>query len=159
MLAGPTLGSIGLQTSDIYNSGQSQAGSATPESNFALQFGAGPPGFRAAIEARLAGLGSTLTADHIVARAQAMTCAGCHRFSNNADLGGGLVWPPSLGFVHVSERDVDLEIVGGVTRFKISDALVNSFLPARAQLISDYLADVPRPVRPPDAPLGGRWVH
>jgi hypothetical protein len=159
MLVGPTLGSIGLQVSDIYNSGQSQAGSATPESNYVLQFGAGPPGFRAALDARLAGLGSTLTADHVVARAQAMSCAGCHRFSNNADLGGGLVWPPSLGFTHVSERDVDLEVVDGVTRFKISIALTDSLLPARAQLITDFLDDVPRPVRPPDAPLGGRWVH
>ena len=27
------------------------------------------------------------------------------------------------------------------------------------ELITDYLEEVPRPVRPPDAPLGGRWVH
>lgn len=158
-LAGPSIASIGLHVSDAFNSGQSEASSSTPESNYVVQFGAGPPGFRAALQTRLTALASPLTPDHIVARAQAMSCAGCHRFSNNADVGGGLLWPPSLGFTHVSERDVDLEVVGGVTRYKLSPALVDSFLPARAALVKDYLDDVPRPVRPPDAPLGGRWVH
>ncbi len=158
-LAGPSIAGISLQVSDVFNSGQSQASASTPESNYVAQFGAGPPGFRAALQARLTGLASPLTPDHVVARAQAMSCAGCHRFSNNADLGGGLVWPPSLGFTHVSERDVDLEVVDGVTRFKLSTALVDSLLPARSALVTDYLNEVPRPARPPDTPLGGRWVH
>lgn len=158
-LAGPTLGSISLRTSDVFNSGQSQASSSTIESNYLAQLGDGPSVVRSALADQLAVLGSALTPDDVVARAQTMSCAGCHRFSNNAALGGGLVWPPSLGFTHVSERDVDLETVDGVTRFKLSPALVDAFLPARAQLVTDYLDERPRPPAPPDGPLGGRWVH
>jgi hypothetical protein len=115
--------------------------------------------FRGELTARLAAASSTLTPDDLVARAQAMSCAGCHRFSSNAPIGDGLVWPPSLGFVHVSERDVDLEVEGGVTRYRISLALTDHFLPDRASLVASYLIDLPRPVRPPDAPIGNRWSH
>lgn len=161
-LTGATVGDIGLRVSDVYNSGQSQAAGAVPESQFASHFA--PPGaatstFRNELTTRLASLGSTLTPDEVVARAQAMSCAGCHRFSSNAPIGGGLVWPPSLGFVHVSERDADLEVIDGVVRFKLSIALTDHFLPDRASLVASYLADLPRPVRPPDAPIGKRWTH
>jgi hypothetical protein len=155
----PSIAGIGLNVSDVHNTGQSQATSATDESNYVAQFGTGPSALRSALQGRLTELESPLTPDDVVARAQAMSCAGCHRFSNTAAIGGGLVWPPSLGFTHVSERTADLEVVGGVTRFKLSAALVDAFLPARAALVRDFLDDVPRPVRPPDAPLGGRWVH
>lgn len=161
-LAGDTIGSIGLRVADAYNSGQSQAAAAVLETQFAAHFapaGATESPFRNALTTRLASLSSTLNPDEIVARAQAMACAGCHRFSNNAPIGGTLVWPPSLGFTHVSERDVDLEVVDGVTRFKISIALTDHFLPDRASLIASYLLDLPRPVRPPDAPIGNRWSH
>lgn len=158
-LTGATIGSLGLAVSDVHNSGQSEATASNPESNFAANLGTSPGPFRAAITARLAEVGSPLSADHLVARAQAMSCAGCHRFSSNADLGGDLTWPPSLGFTHVSERDVDLEIVDGVTRYRLSEALTGHFLPHRAALITGYLDDVPRPVRPPDAPIGNRWSH
>lgn len=161
-LAGSTIGTIGLRVSDAFNSGQSQAAAAVNETQFAFHFA--PPGataslFRAALAERLAALGSSLTPDDIVARAQAMSCAGCHRFSNNAPLGGTLVWPPSLGFTHVSERDADLETVDGVTRYRVSIALTDFFLPDRASLVASYLLDLPRPVRPADAPLGNRWSH
>jgi hypothetical protein len=150
---------IGMNTSDVYNSGQSLATSLNPESNYAAYFAAGANPFRTAIQAELTTLGSSLTPDEIVLRAQVTACAGCHRFSNNANLGGTVIWPPSLGFTHISERDADLETVSGVTRFKISDALVNLLLPARKQLLEDYLNEVPRPAKPPKDPLGGRWVH
>jgi hypothetical protein len=162
MLAGATVGGIGLNVSDTFNSGQSQAAAAVLETQFAAHFapaGATASPFRNALTTRLAELGSTLTPDDIVARAQAMSCAGCHRFSNNAPIGDGLAWPPSLGFVHVSERDVDLEVEDGVTRYKLSIALTDHFLPGRAELIAGYLLDLPRPVRPADAPIGNRWSH
>jgi hypothetical protein len=158
-LAAPGLGGIGLTVSDVFNSGQSQASATTSESNFAANVGTSPGPFRAAIQDRLTSLGSGLTPDHVVARAQAMSCAGCHRFSNGAAIGGGLIWPPSLGFVHISERDIDRELVDGVVRFRISEALIGSFLPHRAQLLTDFLDDVPRPSRGPHVPVGGRWVH
>lgn len=149
---------IGMSTSDVYNSGQSLATSLSDETNYEAQFGAGYYGFGAAIQDELTALGSSLTPTQIVRRAQVTACAGCHRFSNNADL-GGFIWPPSLGFTHVSERDADLEVVAGVTRFKISVALTELLLPHRKQLIEDYLNDVPLPSRGPKVPIGGRWVH
>lgn len=51
------------------------------------------------------------------------SCAGCHRLNNGVAVGGGLVWPKSLGFTHVSEQAT--EVVDGVTRFVISPALLN----------------------------------
>jgi len=66
-----------------------------------------------------------------------VSCAGCHRLSNNADLGAGITWPPSLGFTHVTERVT--EVVNGETRYVLSDALVNNFLPHRKEVLDDYL--------------------
>jgi hypothetical protein len=158
-LAATNMNGIGMNVTDTFNSGQSQAASAVLETNYPYHFGNGANAFGAAIQGSLTSLGSSLTPNDIIARAQVASCAGCHRFSNNASLGGTLVWPPSLGFTHVSERDADLETVGGVTRFRISDALVNLLLPHRKQLIEDFLNDVPRPQKPPGDPIGGRWVH
>jgi hypothetical protein len=148
---------IAMNVSDVFNSGQSQASSAVTETNYPYNFGTGPSAFRDAIQSALTTLGSSLTPDDIVARAQVTACAGCHRLSNNAGLGGGVIWPASTGFTHVSEKDADLETVGGVTRFHISDALVNLLLPHRKQVVEDFLNDVPHPVRPPGDPIGGRW--
>ena len=141
---------------DDYNSGQSQA-SGSNETSYLEQFGDAPSPLRSRLEAALAGLGSALTPDDIVARAQALSCAGCHRLSRNADLGGGLVWPSSLGFTHVSERDT--ETVGGVTRFQISPALTDVFLPKRKQILDDFMNDKPLNVRSPKSPIGGRRTH
>jgi hypothetical protein len=153
-LAGASLADLDLQIADTYNTGQAQANGT--ENNYVVQLGTAANSFRDAIVARLPA-GSTLTADDVVARAQALSCAGCHRLSNGAPLGGGLVWPPSVGFVHVSERDV--EVVDGQSRFKISDALVTAFLPKRKQVMEDYLNDKLK--KPPKAkdPIGGRRVH
>jgi hypothetical protein len=158
-LASASASMIAMNTSDVYNSGQSLATSLSDETNYPVNFGPGPSTFHSAIQTALTNLGSTLSPADIVKRAQVQACAGCHRLSNNANLGGDIVWPPSLGFTHVSERDVDLETVSGVTRFKISDALVNLLLPARKQLVEDFLNDVPRPSRPPGEPIGRRWGH
>lgn len=149
---------FGMNTSDVFNSGNSLATSQSNETNYPTHFGAGPSPFHDAIQAELTNLGSSLTPVHIVKRAQVQACAGCHRFSNNQDV-GGMLWPPSLGFTHVSERDADLETVGGVTRYKISDALTNLLLPARKQLVEDYLNEVPLPSRPPQDPIGGKRTH
>jgi len=156
-LAATSLDGIGMNNSDSFNTGQSQA-NGTTESNYVTNFGTGPNAFRSAIQSALDAIPSALTPDDVVARAQAMSCAGCHRLSNNQNLGGGLTWPASLGFSHVSERDVDLEVVGGVTRYQISPALIANFLPHRKQLAEDFLNNVPRPAHPPDDPIGGRWT-
>ena len=63
-----------------------------------------------------------------MARAETQSCAGCHQFSNNASLGGGLTWPSSLGFVQVDERS------------NLSPALHNVFLPHRQQVLQSFVA-------------------
>lgn len=156
-LTASSISGIGLDVSDVYNSGQSEAANSVTETQYPFHFGTGASPFRAALTTSLVPGG--LGADDLVDRVQAMSCAGCHRFSNGADIGGGLTWPASLGFTHVSERDVDLEGVGGVTRYALSVALTDHFLPHRRQLAQDFLANVPRPSRPPNAPIGGRWTH
>jgi hypothetical protein len=158
-LAAATIDGIGIDLPDDYNSGQSQA-SGSDENRFLLRFlgtGTEPNPLHDAIDAELAAIGSPLDAEDIVARAQAMSCAGCHRLNNDLDIGGDLVWPASLGFTHVSERET--EPGDGGPRFRISIALEQHFLPHRARIITDYLADKLKPTKSPKDPIGGRRVH
>jgi hypothetical protein len=156
-LTASSVNGIGLTVSDRYNSGQSQAAAAVFETQYSVHFGIAPSPFRQALATQLAGTG--LEPAHVIQRVQAMSCAGCHRFSSGVDIGGGLLWPASQGFTHVSERDAERETAGGVSRYGISAALVEQFLPHRKQLAEKFLADVPRPSRPPGEPIGGRWTH
>ena len=156
LLAGANIPDIDEEMPDTYNSGQSQA-SASTDTNYVTNFGTGPSSLRTALTTALTTAGSALTADDIVKRVQALSCAGCHRLSNNVDIGGGLIWPPSQGFTHVSE--IETEVVGGVTRHKISDALVNAFLPHRKLVLQDYLDDTLLLKLIPWRPIGGFYVH
>jgi hypothetical protein len=89
------------------------------------------------IQAKLTQLNSTLTPAQIVARAKALSCAGCHALSNNQSLGGGLTWPRSLDFTHVSERQTEVGQDG--ERFLISDALKDVFLPQRKVVLENFM--------------------
>jgi hypothetical protein len=161
-LAATTLAGIDMKIPDAFNGPQSLA-SVSTENNYLTQF-AGPSALRNNVQTSLSGLGSTLTPDEIVKRARALSCAGCHRLSgNNAlpadnDIGGGLTWPASLGFTHVSEQ---LTTVGsdGVTRFALSPALLDAFLPVRKGVMDAFLDDKPMNTPNPDDPIGGRRVH
>jgi hypothetical protein len=155
-LAASSLTAIDMRVADSFNTGQSQASGST-ENNYVAQFGATPSDFQGDIDAALQQLGSTLTASDMVARAQALSCAGCHRLSNGAALGGGLVWPASLGFTHVTEQQT--ETVDGIARFRISEALETVFLPKRKQVLDDYLNDKPLNLRSARDPIGGRRTH
>jgi hypothetical protein len=121
---------------DVFNIGQSDAQSGGATDNYVAQLGAGPSPFRTAIQAQLTSIGSALTPDQIVARAQALSCGGCHQRSNGANLGGGLVWPSSAGFVHNSEST---EAGPDGPRFILSPALVNVFLPHRKAVLETFL--------------------
>jgi hypothetical protein len=92
--------------------------------------------FAGAIQAELDRIGSPLTPANIVARAQALSCAGCHQLSNGADLGGGLTWPSSAAFVHSTEFQ---EAGPDGQRFRISPALTDVFLPNRANILQSFL--------------------
>jgi len=157
-LSASTIPGLDISTPDVFNMAQSQAsGTTAAEMRYTVQFGTTPSSLRSDLQAQLTTLGSTLTPDDIVARAQALSCAGCHRLSNNALLGGGLTWPASLGFTHVTERET--EVVGGETRFMLSDALLNHFLPARRVIFEDFLNNRPRPSKGPTHPLSGSNTH
>lgn len=149
---------LDIATPDTFNTAQSQASGVTAaEMRYSVQFGSAPSPLRTDLQTQLSTLGSSLTPDDIVARAQALSCAGCHRLSNAAALGGGLTWPSSLGFTHVTERET--EVVGGETRFVLSDALITQFLPARKAIFEDYLNNRPHPSKGPTHPLNGSATH
>jgi hypothetical protein len=157
-LAATTLDAIGIGVPDSFNTGQSQASGATAsEMRYLERLGTAESSLRNAIQSELTSLGSSLSPDDIVLRAQANSCAGCHRLNNNVYIGGGLTWPSALGFVHVSERET--ETVAGVVRFRLSDALINAFLPRRKVLIEDFLNYRPLPANNPTLPINGRQSH
>jgi hypothetical protein len=93
------------------------------------------------IQEQLTAIGSTLTPANIVARAEALSCAGCHQLSTGAALGGGLAnWPSSTGFVQSSELT---ENGPDGARFVISPALTDVFLPHRAKVLQTFLDRLP----------------
>jgi hypothetical protein len=130
--------------------------------------------FRVALQNKLSALGSELTPDDIVKRALTQSCAGCHEISggggvliggpggpgggppaNPRDLGGGLLWPRSLGFVHVSEEELFLEPAQDAGhRFGISNALKDMFLPHRKEVLERFLGGEKPPTSGGDGTLG-----
>jgi hypothetical protein len=132
------------EVDDRYNAGQSLA--QGNENQYFFHFDRGrlvDPAFHNAITARLAAIGSPLRSDDIVNRTTAMSCAGCHQLSNGRDLGGGLVWPASAGFVHVVENGGPSEVGPDGPRWRISPALANVFLPFRKELLEGFLSGRP----------------
>lgn len=79
--------------------------------------------------------GVPLNSTNIIDRALTQSCAGCHLLSDGRDLGGGVTWPHSLGFVHIEEF---LQPNG---RYPISSALTSVFIPYREKLLLDFLND------------------
>lgn len=138
LLAINNLNTFTMATEAQFNVGQSDSQTGGAIDNYVAQLGAGPSAFRTAIQARLTSIGSPLTPDQIVARALTQSCAGCHQRSNGANLGGGLVWPPSdsSGFVHNSEFT---EVGPDGPRFRISPALTATFLPRRKVVLEAFL--------------------
>lgn len=131
-----------MVTEDRFNSGQSN--STGTENLYVHQFGNGASPLRTKLQEELNRLGSTLTPNNIVARAQTLSCAGCHQLSTNVSLGGGLTWPNKskpYEFVHVSERTMEDGPDG--PRYGLSEALVGTFLPYRQQLMEAFLEERP----------------
>ncbi|HEX6245239.1 MAG TPA: hypothetical protein VFZ61_30160 [Polyangiales bacterium] len=155
-LTATAVADIGMSTPDTFNSGQSHS-SGSSELDYATPFATQREGFRQEIWRALGELGSGITPEQLVTRARTQTCAGCHQLSNNQELGDGLVWPPSLGFVHVSE--VMPETVDGAERYRISALLTSSFLPARSRLMFDFLKERPWRRRGIWWTWGGRFTH
>ncbi|WP_244237373.1 RCC1 domain-containing protein [Corallococcus llansteffanensis] len=140
MLATPDINLFNYEVPDRFNSGQSDAQGS--ENNYTLQFGTGGT-LKSAIQGELSRIGSPLTPDHIIQRARALSCAGCHQLSNGMNVGTPQAWPSSLSFTHTSEFT---ENGPEGLRFRISPALLNVFLPHRKGVLEDFL-NRPRPCR------------
>jgi hypothetical protein len=127
------------QVPDQFNNPHSDAQSFGVEDDYVANF-AGPSAFRTLIQNQLTALGSALTPDNIVARAQALSCGGCHQRNSGGGIGGGITFPNSAGFVHSSEF-LQASPDGG-NRFILSSALDNVFLPFRKSIVEEYLSAV-----------------
>jgi hypothetical protein len=115
--------------------GQSDAQSPSTEDDYVTQFKvASTSTFRTNIANALKSTGSTLTPEDIVTRAQALSCGGCHRRSKDA-LMGGFTFPSPDGFVHSTDKEDPAD----TSRFLLSPALVNTFLPHRKAVLESFL--------------------
>lgn len=96
--------------------------------------------FLAAITAALppSAVSAGVTAQDILSRAETQSCAGCHQQMNARAIGGGMTWPSTSGFVHVSEMAQENGPDG--PRFAISAALKDVFLPFRVEIMRNFLA-------------------
>ncbi len=77
--------------------------------------------------------GLNLTQDQIINRAGATTCGGCHRYSRGKPVSPNVTWPADAGFVHVTELG------------ELSSALQDVFLPAREQMLENFVCNPPEP--------------
>jgi hypothetical protein len=128
---------------DRFNAGQNDSQTPGVVDDYLAQFGPGPSPFHQAIGQELARIGSTLTPRDIVARAQALSCGGCHQRNSGRPVGGGLTWPASANFVHSTEHDDPAD----PGRFAISPALRDQFLPLRKTVLESFLQTSPQDAR------------
>jgi hypothetical protein len=122
---------------DKFNSGQSVPEQDVPN-NYFVMFTisvAGPSTFRNNIQAQLTSMGSTLTPENIISRAQTLSCGGCHQRPGDM-IGGGLTMQSSFDFTHSTEFQ---EPGPDGTRFRVSDTLTANFLPHREQVLESFL--------------------
>jgi hypothetical protein len=122
---------IALQVPDTFNPGESTSQGTT--NDYAAQLDPTGP-LAQLLQGRLAAAGSDLSLAQVARRVMAQSCAGCHQLSTVApgnDLGHGLTWPASLGFVHVNESG------------QLSPALRDVFLPHRQRVFEAFLAGQP----------------
>jgi hypothetical protein len=124
---------------DEFNAGQNNSQTPGIVDDYLAQFGPGPSPFHQAIGQELARLGSPLTPHDVVARAQALSCGGCHQRNSGRPVGGGLTWPASANFVHSTETDDPAD----PSRFALSPALRDQFLPLRKSVLESYLQASP----------------
>ncbi|AKF86690.1 hypothetical protein MFUL124B02_31325 [Myxococcus fulvus 124B02] len=149
---------------DVFNAAQSSSmptfGSVD---NFLAEFdkAAAPNTFTDGLQAELQRIGSPLTPRHLVARAQALSCGGCHDLSRGTDLGGtpGVFPIDFMRFVQTQDLLAPLPTPGPDAYYPLSASLTAAFLPFRQQLLGAFLdtpaldasspaAGVPRVVPP-----------
>ncbi|WP_234023806.1 hypothetical protein [Sorangium cellulosum] len=136
----------GSSLPDELNAGESLA---TPFNNNYLNAFDSGGSLKSTIQSSLTSMGSDLTPEQVVARAQSLSCAGCHEpldrdgSTPTFDVGvPGTPFPDTLGFTHTSEKT---ESIDGTTRqrFIISGALTGVFLPFRKRVMEEFLLGDP----------------
>jgi len=101
--------------------------------------------FRDAIEAESRKAGSTLGANLILTRVITQNCAGCH--FGGIPVGDGINFPLAIrDFQQVTEDQIITGEGGPASRFAISGAMSQVFIPHRMQILRDYLATGKAPV-------------
>ena len=86
-----------------------------------------------------------LTQEHVLNRAGALSCGGCHQFTAGQPVAPKVTWPRSAGFVHITEQSV------------VSPALEDNFLPGRRAKLEEFLAEAPAvAAATPEAPTAAR---
>jgi hypothetical protein len=102
------------------------------------------PGFRNRIQEKLTAIGSTLTPEQIVDRADTQNCVGCH--IGGGPVGEGVVFPHSLDTIqHITEQSPEAGELG--QRYRISPAMRDVFIPHRMKILIDFLNSGKAPVR------------
>ncbi len=77
-----------------------------------------------------------LTVQHVITRINALSCAGCHRFVGEKEIGFCQKWQKANKFVHVSKEDPE----NG--HYNKSLALMNLFLPFRLDIFRNHLLQI-----------------
>lgn len=105
--------------------------------------------FRNRLQTELTRIGSSLTPENIVVRAESLACHGCHATSTgDAGMGANVMLPLTTA-VHVGPRK------DAANRFPLSEAVANVFLPHRRNTMVRYLnsANSLRALKVSTAPL------
>ncbi|MFW2371931.1 MAG: hypothetical protein ACN4GM_02335, partial [Gammaproteobacteria bacterium] len=160
LLGNPDINAFSYAVDADKNAADSNAQGNNQEDNYRLELinQSTDNSFENAINTAGGALTTSLTKQQIANRATALSCAGCHQpgafgLSSTNAIGPGQSWPASLSFVHVDVNpNVNLSGTPGfdVTKFNgnpngfdISDALLNTFLPARENnLVTEYNKDI-----------------
>jgi len=162
-LANPDINSITYEVKPNKNAAESQSQGPVID-DYPSQFTTATDAtFRNSLNTLAAGFG--LTGAQIVNRATANSCAGCHLpngfgLTNANSIGPGKSWPSALAFVHVDTPPLTslagqpgfdpAQFGGNAQGFNISPALLNEFLPARRNNLTnlsnmDVCDCVPKP--------------
>ena len=105
---------------------------------------AATPDFKSRIQAKLTSIGSTITPEQVVFRAETQSCVGCHVLSGQ--VGEGVVFPKSIDdHQHITEDTLEPGENG--QRYLISTALRDTFVPHRMQILLDFLNSGKAPVK------------
>jgi hypothetical protein len=103
--------------------------------------------FRASIQSELDRVGSKLTPNNVVVRAEEMACSGCHGFNGAVPFGGNVKLV--IGFIGnpmISEDILADGEAGPLTRYGVDPIVEKQFIPHRMQILLDFLRDGTPPV-------------